>query len=129
MDGKWIDRFHGIIPPQQYSVALSNGEHGLIITLTGQEYTITIDFGNTDALQMLDEGTLLQGTDTLQLQQLRTAGFPDTIYEIEDGALGRYILSCMGPELFQHKQYNIITLNYVISVVTQWEPEITVIKV
>lgn len=130
MNGIWLDTFKNVIPVENYSVSLTSGEEaGLTITLIGSMHNVVIDFGITAAIQMLDEGVLLQGEDTPQLQNLRKDHFPSAIYEIKNGDFSRYIESCMGTDIycaFQYRQYNIVTLNCVISVVTQWEPKITV---
>lgn len=130
MNGIWLDNFQDRIPRQQYSVQLSAGEEtGLIITLTSNQCEVVIGFGAVHAFQMLDEGVLLQGADSEQFAAIRDQKFPSTIYEIKNGDFSRFVESQMGHELFSaldHKQYIIVTLNYVISIVTPWEPEITV---
>ena len=130
MTGIWLDTFKGIIPAENYSVSLVNGEEkGLTVTLTGSMHKVTIDFGIAASVQMLDEGVLLQGADTPQLQSLREFSFPSTIYEIENGDLGCWLRAYMGDALYtahNYRQYNIVTLNYVIRVVTRWAPEISI---
>lgn len=130
MNGKWMDTFQGIIPRNDYTVQLSAGEEtGLVVTLKSETTAVIVSFGNVQAYQMLDEGTLLQGSDAEQFAAIRAENFPSTIYEIENGDFGRYIEVQMGQDLFcslQLRQYNIVTYNYVISVVSPWLPEITV---
>ena len=130
MNGNWLDTFRGIIPRQTYTAHLSAGEEkGLIVTLSGDLYEVTINFGAVQAVQMLDEGVLLNGEDTEQLKTLRDQDFPSTLYEIENGNFGHLIETQMGSDLYHAlgcRQYNIVTLNYVIFVVSLWEPQITV---
>lgn len=130
MNGIWLDKFQGIIPKQTYTAHLSNGEEkGLIVTLDSDLLTVTLNFGAVQAVQMLDEGVLLNGGDTEQLRILRAEGFPNTIYPIENGDFGRFIEAQMGSDLYHAlncRQYNIVTLNYVIFIVSPWEPEITI---
>lgn len=130
MNGIWHDTFQGRIPQQKYTAHLSAGEeNGLIVTLDSDLFEVTIRFGAVHAFQMLDEGVLLQGEDTEQLRVLREQGFPSTIYEIENGDFGLYVAFNMGTELYRPsncRQYNIVTMNYVIFVVTCWVPEIRV---
>lgn len=130
MNETWLDKFPGIIPKQTYTARLSAGEeNGLIVTLDSESFTVTLNFGAVQAVQMLDEGVLLNGEDTEQLRFLREQGFPSTIYETENGAFGRFLESQMGSDLYHWlncRQYTIVTLNYVICIVSSWKPEITV---
>lgn len=130
MNGIWLDHFQGRIPRQQYTVHLSAGEEkGLIVTLESDQCEVVIEFGAVHAVQMLDEGVQLQGEDTEQFAALREQNFPSTIYEIEQGEFGRFVEAQMGSELYQAlgcRQYHIVTMNYVICVVSLWEPQITV---
>ena len=131
MNGKWIDTFLGIIPRNDYTVQLSAGEEtGLVVTLKSETTSVTVFFGAVQAFQMLDEGVLLQGNDTAHFAAIRAENFPSTIYEIENGDFSRFIEGQMGHDLYStlnFRQYTIVTLNYVISIITQWEPEITVL--
>jgi hypothetical protein len=55
--------------------------------------------------------------------------YPSTLYELLDGSFGSCVANSMGADYFRSlnlKQYIIITLNYVIHVVTRWEPELTI---
>lgn len=133
MGAHWIDRFQGRIPRKDYQACVENGEeHGLIITLFSKEYDVRLDFGIVEGIQMLDEGVLLNNDDGewSDIGKLTEQNFPSTIYEIRGGSFGNYIAQSMGCDFFhsmEMKQYNIITLNYVISIVAQYEPEITVL--
>lgn len=130
MNGIWLDSFQGIIPKQTYTTRLSAGEEkGLIVTLESNQCNVIINFGVVQAIQMLDEGVQLNSEDTEQLRILRAQGFPSTIYGIEHGDFGRFVESQMGSELYSAlgcRQYNIVTLNYGICIVTLGEPEIRV---
>lgn len=124
----WTDSFPGKIPKQNYSAQIINGEEmGLVIQLYGQDYDAVIDFGIIAGLQIFDEGTLLHCSNNDEV--LKQNDFPSTIYLVENGAFGRYTADCMGLELYHDmkcRQYNIVTNNYLISVISQWEPDITV---
>ncbi len=132
MSEHWIDRFQGRIPRRNYQARVINGEeNGLVINLFSKEYDIRIHFGIVSGIQMLDEGVLLNNEDAewSDCDSLRDQNFSSTIYEIEDGSFGNYIAASMGDDYFQARklrQYNIVTLNYVISVVSGDKPEITV---
>ena len=126
----WQDPFQGIIPRNNYSVQLSDGEEsGLVVTLKSEHTTVTIFFGVVRAHQMVDEGVLLHGPDSEQFAALRAENFPSTIYEIENGDFGCYIRAQMGQDLYDFldcREYSIVTRNYLISVITTHPPEITV---
>ena len=126
----WLDPFQGIIPRNNYSVLLSDGEEsGLVVTLKSEQAAVTIFFGVVRAHQMVDEGVLLHGEDSEQFAALRAENFPSTIYEIENGDFGCYIRAQMGQDLYDFldcREYIIVTVNYLISVVTTHPPEITV---
>ena len=130
MNEIWLDTFHGIIPRCDYAAHLSAGEaSGLSIKLESNSAEVTISFGFVHAFQMLDEGVLLQCADSEQFAAIRLQNFPSTIYEIENGSFAGYLEAQMGASLFHDlhcRQYIIVTLNYVISVVASWPPEITV---
>lgn len=130
MNEIWLDTFQGMIPKNIYTVQLSAGEEtGLVVALNNENTTVSVFFGNVQAYQMLDEGVLLQGEDSEQFAALREQKFPSTIYEVENGDFGRYIEAQMGRDLYgalNCRQYNLVTYNYVISVVTSWVPEIVV---
>ena len=126
----WLDPFQDIIPQYNYSSQLSDGEEsGLVVTLKSEQATVTIFFGVVRAHQMVDEGVLLHGEDSEQFAALRAENFPSTIYEIENGDFGCYIRAQMGQDLYDFldcREYIIVTVNYLISVVTTHPPEITV---
>ena len=126
----WQDTFQGIVPRNNYSVQLSDGEEsGLVVTLKSEQTTVTIFFGVVQAHQMVDEGVMLHGQDLEQFNALRAENFPSTIYEIENGDFGCYIRAQMGQDLYDFldcREYIIVTRNYLISVVTTHPPEIAV---
>ncbi len=59
---------------------------------------------------------------------LRIAGFPNIIYQIKNGEFYEFSKKIAGElcDLLELKHYVIITMNYIIEVITQWEPEITI---
>lgn len=126
----WSAVFAGIIPKENYTACVCGSEeNGLIINLTGKKHRILIDFGVVNGFQMLDEGMLLCAPPAPNFTELRKNGFSNILYLVENGSFGRYSKACLGDGLFQelgYREYIIVTLNYVISVVTRWEPDITV---
>ncbi len=131
---EWMPIYENVIPKQKYTARVSNGEqHGLVILLTGKAYSARIDFGAVQAVQMVDEGTnLLNPPGCIPGESValtRDRKFANTIYEVHNSAFSRYIQACMGDELYHAlklREFDVVTENYVISVVTRWEPEITV---
>ena len=80
----WHDTFHGMIPKEQYALYLNHSdEGGLVIRLEGLRYCVTLDFGITHAVNVLDEGVLLvdlPGVESPNEAQLRQNGYPSTLY-------------------------------------------------
>ena len=53
----WQDYFRGQIPKENYEMQLLQGElQGLVIHLYGPHHCVTLDFGNVQAINILDEG-------------------------------------------------------------------------
>lgn len=105
---------------------------GLVIHLYGQHCHVTLDFGITQAVNILDEGVQLApppGVCFQNQQELHQAGFPDTLYHVENGAYAAYIQACMTRALYDAmklRQFNLVTLNYVVEIICCGEPAITV---
>lgn len=131
---RWIDQFHDEIPFDIYTTKLLFGEeHGLYVELSGRHWYIMVDFGIVRTFQVLDEGTQLNNPpgyiDDPQFMKFRDAGFPSTIYLIKNGWFEDYIRTCIGAELFQAfhlRQYNLVTLNYVMMIIASERPVISV---
>ena len=94
-----------------------------------------IDFGVVAGVQMLDEGVELNLSDDDESDdefiRIRSKGFFNTIYQVRNSHFGLYIRKLMGDELFDllnYQEYCIITLNYVIYVISKYEPKITTVK-
>lgn len=134
---KWIDAFQNEIPKQQYIARVENGEErGLNIILNGKEFNTLIDFGIVAGVEMLDEGVEINPQGNIESEnefnRIKRTGFNSTIYLVRNSNLGIYIRKSMGSELFKllkYQEYCIVTLNYVIYVVSNHEPEITVEKI
>ena len=132
----WHDSFHGQIPKENYEMQLLQGEQqGLLIHLYGSAHQVTINFGIVHALNILDEGVQLHdppGVTFMNQAKLHRASFPGTLYLVENGAYAAYIKACMSTDLYEAmnlRQYNLVTLNYVIEVICISEPIITVTDV
>jgi hypothetical protein len=128
---KWKEVFNDVIPTGDYQVSLNNGEaQGLYIELESLTHKVTIDFGIISSVRMIEEGTLLNNSpySEQELLKYKSKDFSNTIYEVKSGEFGDFIKDKCGDiyESLEYKHYLIITLNYCIDIVTQWEPEIKV---
>ena len=129
----WHSSFRGMIPKDKYEMQLTQGEEkGLVIHLYGQHSHVTLDFGIAQAVTILDEGVQLApppGVCFQNQKELHRSGFPDTLYHVENGAYAAYIQACMSHELYEAmdlRQFNLVTLNYVVEIICFDEPTITV---
>lgn len=129
----WHSQFQGLIPKDKYEMQLIQGEEkGLVIHLHGQHSHVTLDFGIAQAVNILDEGVQLApppGVRFQNQQELHQAGFSDILYHVENGAYAAYIQACMTRELYEAiklRQFNLVTLNYVVEIICGGEPSITV---
>ena len=125
----WHRDFASIIPHDAYFMQLHHSDQqGLVLTLSGKANTVTLDFGIIHAVNILDEGVQLNAPPGFPFEnrdELHTAGFPDTIYRVENGAYAAYLKSMMTSELYESyglRQYNIVTQNHVAEVICSEEP-------
>ena len=132
----WQDCFRGRIPRENYEMQLILGEQqGLVIQLYGSLHHATLDFGNVQAVTILDEGVQLHEPPSVTFvnqAELHRMGFPDTLYQVENGAYAAYIKACMGTNLYEAmnlRQYTLVTLNYVVEIICDAEPTITVTNI
>lgn len=127
---KWNEIYEGIIPIGEYLVEITNGEEkGLIIKLESIVNLVKIDFGEVQAIRVFDEGILLQGIfKESEVGKFKENNFPNTIYRIVNGEFENSVRKISGEiyDILNLKHYVIITLNYVIEIISQWEPEIKV---
>ena len=129
----WHDSFQGMIPKEPYTLHLNQiDENCLVIRLEGLRYNVTLDFGIAPAVNILDEGVLLvnlPGVEYPNAAELRRTGYPSTLYAIENGLYATLIRTQMTEEIYealQLRQYNLVTLNYVVEIICSDEPVITV---
>ncbi len=83
---KWIEVFKDVIPVGNYQVALNNGEtQGLYIELESLAHKVTIDFGITSAVRMIEEGTLLNNGpySELELAKYKPNDFSNIIIKLK----------------------------------------------
>ena len=124
---KWKEVFTDEIPSGNYETKLSNGEEdGLIIELKNNEHHIILSFGKVEAVRMLDEG-IVQGYeyDENEILKYKEKNFKNIIYQIEDGEFGKQMQKIADGywETLDAKHYVIITQNFNIDIITEWEPD------
>lgn len=129
----WQNCFRDQIPRENYEIQLLQGEQqGLVIHLYGSFHHVTLDFGNVQAVNILEEGVLLNdppGMTFVNQSELHRAGFPNTLYQVENGAYAAYVKACMGTDLYEAmnlRQFTLVTRNYVVEIICGAEPTITV---
>lgn len=125
---KWQKVFENKIPKSQYEMLLQSGEEeGLLIRLISKKNNVLLKFGAVSAFRMLDEGIALNGLfNDEQLKQFRDTEFDNVIYQVTGGNFDTLIQQ-IGGGLYEYlnlKHYVIITKNYIVEVITEWEPEI-----
>ncbi len=125
---RWKEIFVGKIPNGVYQVQMINGEkQGLIVELSNDDICILIKFGLAQAVQMLDEGIVQCNLySEIELAKYREDSFKNVIYEVQNGSFGKQINDISGGygEILGLRHYIIITQNYNIDIVTEWEPSI-----
>ena len=129
----WKEVFIGKIPKGVYQIQLVNGEkQGLTIELSNDNVCIMIKFGIIQALRMLDEGIVQNNLySDHELKKYKDNNFQNIIYEVQQGEFGKQInmISDSYGDVLNLKHYIIITQNYNIDIVTEWEPTIDVMKI
>lgn len=129
---KWHEIFKNKIPQAQYKVLLQNGEEeGLTVKLISSKLNTMVKFGVVSSFRMLDEGMALNGLfDDEQIECFRNNGFSNVIYQITDGEFDGFMRQISGNlyECLEMKHYVIISTNYIIEIITEWDPEIQIIE-
>ena len=129
---KWKEVFVGKIPKGVYQMQMVNGEkQGLIIELSNDNVCVIIKFGMVQAVRMLDEG-IVQGNlySDSEIKKYKQNNFQNTIYEVQEGEFGKQINKFSGGygDILNLKHYIIITHNYNVDIVAEWEPTIDIVK-
>ena len=129
---KWKEVFVGTIPKAVYQVQLINGEkQGLIIELSSSQTCVMINFGMVQAVRMLDEGIVQSNLySENETQKYKDNDFQNIIYEVQDGEFAEQInqISDGYGEVLNLKHYVVITQNYNIDIITEWEPTVEIAK-
>lgn len=127
---QWQEVYERKIPKNQYEMLLQNGEKdGLIIKLVSPQCNVLLNFGVVSAFRVLDEGVALNGLFAdEQIDKFRDTGFSNVIYQITEGDFEGFIQQISGGlyEYFSLKHYVVISENYIVEIITEWEPDIQV---
>jgi hypothetical protein len=128
----WEEINKGIIPIGKYQTLIKNGEEsGLFIQLESKEFIVNINFGVVSAFRMLDEGIVMEGLfRENEILEYKKDNFSNTIYKIYEGEFGNLIRN-VSKDLYDAyglKHYIIITMNYLLEIITDCEPNINVLK-
>jgi len=128
----WKEVFIGKIPKAVYQMQLINGEkQGLTIELESKQVRVMIKFGMVQAIRMLDEGMVqnnLYSAD--EIKKYKDNNFENVIYEVKEGEFGKQVneISKGYGDFLNLKHYVVITENYNLDIVTEWEPTIEVFQ-
>jgi hypothetical protein len=129
---KQWEKINNSIPVGKYQTIVKNGEEtGLVIQLESPEFNVNINFGAVSAFRMLDEGIVLRGVFTeSEILKYKVDNFSNIIYKITGGEFGNFVKNASN-DLYDYldlKHYIIITMNYLIEIISEWEPSIVVVK-
>ena len=127
---RWKEVFVGKIPKAIYQMQLINGEkQGLTIELLSNHTCVKLQFGVVLAVRMLDEGIVQNNIycDN-EIQKFKDTNFQNVIYEVQDGELAKQIAQISeGYEaVLDLKHYVVITQNYNVDIITEWEPTLVI---
>ena len=126
----WKKVFERKIPQEKYTMLLQNGEEkGLVVNLFSATYNVIIIFGAISAVRMIDEGVVLNGLfNDEQIDCFYDEGFENTIYQIEEGEFDIFVKGISGglSDHLKLKHYIVISMNYVVEIITEAEPDIYV---
>ena len=108
-----------------------NGEkQGLTIELSSDNVCVKIKFGMVQGVRMLDEGIVQNDlySDT-EIKKYKGDNFSNVIYEVQQGEFAKQINQIAGGygEFLNLKHYVVITQNYNVDIVTEWEPTIEIL--
>lgn len=127
---RWKEVLAGKIPKSVYQTQLTNGEEqGLTIELLSNHTCVMIKFGIVRAVRMLDEGIVQSNLYCHdEIQKYKDNNFQNVIYEVQDGEFAKQIIQISDGygECLNLKHYVVITQNYNIDIVTEWEPTIEI---
>lgn len=126
----WKEVFVGSIPQENYQTQITNGEDkGLVLELKSNNSHIVLNFGMVQAVRMLDEGIVQKELySDSEVKKFKKDGFKNIIYEVAGGEFAKQIQNIADGYWgnLDAKHYVVITQNYNIDIITEWEPEINI---
>ena len=129
---QWKEIFINKIPKGVYQLQMSNGEEqGLTIELSKSNLCVRIKFGAVQAVRMLDEGIVQCDLYCdAAIKKYKDDAFSNVIYEVQQGEFAKQINQMSGGygEALCLRHYVVITQNYNIDIITEWEPTIEVLS-
>ena len=127
---KWKEIFVGTIPQDIYQIQVINGdEKGVVIELKSSNHRIILTFGMVQAIRMLDEGIVQKELyPDNEIEKFKDDDFKNVIYEVRGGEFEKQIQRIADGywEILDVKHYIVITQNFNIDIITEWEPEIEI---
>ncbi|MBD5523592.1 MAG: hypothetical protein HDR04_04080 [Lachnospiraceae bacterium] len=127
---RWREVFIGEIPKGVYQMQMVNGEkQGLTIELSSANVCVMLKFGMVQAVRMLDEGIVQNDLySDAAVKEYKDNNFTNVIYEVQQGEFAKQISKISGEygRILRLKHYVVITQNYNLDIVTEWEPTIEV---
>lgn len=127
---KWREAFGGMIPQDIYQTQIINGEEkGLVLELKSNNSHIVLTFGMVQAIRMLDEGLVQNDLySNSEIKKYKEDNFKNVIYEVKGGEFEKQIKNIADDywESLDAKHYIVITQNYNIDIITEWEPKLEV---
>ncbi len=129
---EWVDQFANKIPSGNYSIQLElSDENGLLVHLYSKSFHVLLDFGLVRGVNVLEEGVQLNYLPNCRCDEdiLPQSGFQSVVYLIRNGRYAQYIKLYMGEVLFEAlrlTQFNVVTQNHVVMIVSPDEPIITI---
>ena len=97
--------------------------------LESNDCHVVMNFGFVRAVQMLDEGIVQNELySESEIEKFKKDNFKNVIYQVEEGKFAKQIQDVADGlwETLDVKHYVVITQNYNIDIITEWEPEIDV---
>lgn len=130
---KWNEIFVGMIPQGIYQTQITSGEmNGLLVNLESSEWNIRINFGVVLGYRVLDEGIVQDGIySSEEINRYKVDNFKNVIYEILDGHFFKELdkVSMGYLSVLNARHFVIITQNYNIEIITDYEPQIDISQV
>ncbi len=127
---KWIIYKENEFNDEVYDINLNfSEENGLVVVFKSIQKEYNFHFGFINAFRVLDESVVLKEIYKKEsIEMFKKTKYRDIIYQVFDGEFSKEIveMACGAVEKDRQKHYVIMTENYCIDIVSDWEPDITV---